>query len=42
MVTIEPNTVLHERYMKLYKIYLNLYPSLKDSFEDLSLATGYG
>jgi len=39
---IEPNRVLHEHYMKLYKIYLNLYPSLKNSFEDLSLATGFG
>jgi xylulokinase len=38
---IEPNQDLNEKYMKLYKIYLNLYPALKDSFQELALATGY-
>ena len=38
---IEPNKDLNGYYMKLYKIYLNLYPALKGSFEDLALATGY-
>jgi sugar (pentulose or hexulose) kinase len=38
---IEPNRDLNEKYMQLYKVYLNLYPALKDSFQDLALATGY-
>ena len=38
---IEPSKELNEFYMKLYKIYLKLYPALKDNFEDLALATGY-
>ena len=38
---VEPNKKLHDYYMKLYKVYLDLYPSLKKSFEDLAKATGY-
>ena len=39
--SVLPNEKLHDYYMKLYKIYLDLYPALKNSFEDLAAATGY-
>jgi sugar (pentulose or hexulose) kinase len=38
---VEPDPKRHAFYQKLYKVYLDLYPALKPSFDQLATATGY-
>ncbi|MEW5721930.1 MAG: FGGY-family carbohydrate kinase [Thermodesulfobacteriota bacterium] len=38
---VEPDPARNELYMKLYRVYLELYPNLRTTFENLAQATGY-